>query len=212
MRFKNIIFDFDGTLVDSKPGIIQSFKKVMEELAAKKLGEEEIVRLIGLPLAKIISTLLNTNDKTIINQGSKLFKEYYNREGISQSIVYPGIKEMLANLINQSRQLFVVSNKIESFMIKILKQHDLERHFIFIRGTDGTDEHSEKTEYVKDILANYKLKKEETTIIGDTENDIIAGKENLIHTIGITWGYGQESDLVQADMICHTPSEIEQFV
>lgn len=214
MRFNNIIFDFDGTLVNSQPGVVKAFKKVVKELTAKKITEQEIAQLIGAPLAQIISILLNTNDEAIINRGQDLFKEYYSKEGLYQNIVYPGIKGMLESLKNQSRQLFVVSNKIELFMNKILEQHDLKKYFTLILGTDGTDTQSKKPDQVKYLLTRHKLKKQETVMVGDTENDIMAAKQNFIYSIGTSWGYGPKDNLVRAkaDKICHTPLELEQFI
>lgn len=214
MKFDNIIFDFDGTLIDSKPGVAFSFKKVVKELSSQEIDDEEVSRLIGSPLVQIISVLLKTNDQTVISRGSELFKKYYSEEGIRLNVVYPGIEKMLTTLKNQFCQLFVVSNKIESFMKKILKQHNLEKYFTFIRGTDGADKQSKKAEYIREIMTRYKLKNTETVIVGDTENDILAGKENSIYTIGVTWGYGQESNLIKAgaDAIYHSPLELQQYI
>ena len=214
MKFNNIIFDFDGTLIDSRPGVVKAFKKVVKELTSKEISEQKIVQIIGFPLAQIISILLNTNDQAIISRGSELFKKYYSKKGIYQNIVYPGIKEMLESFGNQSCQLFAVSNKIDLFMNKILEQHNLKKYFAFVYGTDGTDKQSKKADYVKCLIIRYKLKKKETAMVGDTENDIRAAKQNSIYSIGITWGYGSESNLTKAkaDKICHTPLELQQFI
>lgn len=214
MKFTNIIFDFDGTLIDSRPGVVKSFKKVANELLSKEINDQEITRLIGKPLAQIISVLLEIEDKNIINKGSELFRKYYNNNGLYENMIYPGIKEMSEFLKEQSCQLFVVSNKIESFMNKILTQHDINKYFVSSIGTNGSDLKSKKAEYVKSILVNYQLEKNQTVIIGDTESDIIAGKENLIYCIGVTWGYGKEKDLVEAgaDKICRSPQELKKFL
>jgi len=214
MRFKNIIFDFDGTLVDSRPGVVKAFKKVVKELTSKEIEEQEIVQLIGAPLAQIISILLNTDDEALIREGSNLFKEYYSKEGLYQNIVYPGTKEMLESFRNQSCQLFVISNKINLFMYKILEQHNLKNYFAFVCGTDGIDKQSKKPDLVKYLLTHHKLMKKETVMVGDTENDIVAAKRNFIYSIGVTWGYGSESNLIKAkaDKICHAPLELQQFI
>jgi len=214
MRFKNIIFDFDGTLVDSRPGVVRTFQKIVKELTTKEVSEEKIVSLIGIPLIPFLQTLLNTKDKVLVARGSVLFKKYYEKEGLYQNIVYPETKQMLKFLKNNSCQLFVVSNKIESFMKKILEQHGLKKYFISFIATKGTDARSKKADYIKHILTHYKLKKEETVMVGDTESDITAAKKNSIYSIGVTWGYGSEFDLIKAkaDIICHTPLELKQLI
>ncbi len=214
MIFKNIIFDFDGTLVNSKPGVIKTFQRIIEEMVSRKAEGKEIIKLSGKPLVQMISVLLDTNDEVLIKKGSSLFKEYYSKEGIYQNIVYSGTKEMLEFFKNQDYQLFIVSNKIELFINKILEQHNLKKYFINIIGTNGNDLKSKKSDLVKSMLTNYKLNKEETVMIGDTENDIIAAKKNLIYSIGVTWGYGLEDDLVKVGVnkICHNLLDLRQFI
>lgn len=214
VRFKNIIFDFDGTLVDTRPGVVRAFKKVIKNLTKKEIKDEELINLIGTPLIPMLMGVLNTTDETTIKKGSELFKKYYQEDGLYQNVLYPGIKKILEDLKNQSCQLFVVSNKIEIFLQKIMEQHSLKEYFISLVATDGTDTQSKKADYIKRVLDNYKLKKSETAMIGDTEGDILAAKENSIFSIGITWGYGKENDLIKvgADKICHSPLELEKFI
>jgi len=214
MKFNNIIFDFDGTLVDTKPGVIKTFQKIVEKLTSKQASEERIVRLIGIPLIPILKTLLDTNDETLIEKGIFLFKKYYNKEGVYRNSVYPGIDRMLKLLGKREYKLFVISNKIEIFINKILKQRNLRKYFTFIVGTNGIDLQHGKSGQVKNLLTNHKLKKQETIIVGDTENDIAAAKKNFIFSIGITWGYGSEDSLIKAgaDKICHTPLELKHFI
>lgn len=214
MKFKNIIFDFDGTLIDTRPGIIGSFKKVVKELAKKEIDNQRIIKLIGSPLTQIISILLATNSQPIIERGSELFKKYYNEEGVHQNIIYPEIKKMLFSFEKESLKLFIVSNKIELFINKILAQHDIKEYFFSVYGTDGTDIKSKKAENLKKLIIKHNLKKEETAMAGDTKDDILAGRESQIYSIGVTWGYGAESDLIEAgaDNICHTPLELRQLI
>lgn len=214
MIFKNIIFDFDGTLINSKPGVVKTFQRVVEELISRQAEEQEIIQLSGKPLVQMISILLDTNDEILIEKGSDLFREYYNKERIYQNMVYPGIKGMLELFKDKNYQLFIVSNKIELFINKILEQHKFKEYFTCVIGTSGNDVQSKKSDLIKSVSTDYKLNKEETVMIGDTENDIIAAKKNLVYSIGITWGYGLENNLIKAgaDKICHSPLSLKQFI
>lgn len=213
MKLNNIIFDFDGTLVDTRSGLVKIFKKVAKELNSSQIDDRAIIELIGSPLVQILTVLLKTENKIILDRGINLFKKYYEEDGLNDNSIYPEIKGALELLKGQSLRLFIVSNKIELFINKILEQHDLKKYFIYSLGTDGTDLQSRKTDKVKRLLSDYQLKKEETAIIGDTENDIIAGKANSIYCIGVTWGYGSENSLknAKADIIFHNFLEFKKF-
>jgi len=214
IRFKNIIFDFDGTLIDSRPGVVSSFQKVGRKLFKKEIREKEIVRLIGKPLAEIISILFKINDKFLVEKASLLFKEFYSREGIKENILYLGIKDMLESFKKNSLSLFVISNKIEPFIKNILKQHNIDKYFKDVIGTDGMDRKSKKADYIKRIVNVYNLKKTKTVVAGDTENDIISAKRNGIYAVGVVWGYGSKESLIKAgaDKICSSPFEFKKFI
>jgi len=201
-------------LVDSLPGVVESFQKMVNQLSSKQVKDEEIANLIGRPLAEIVGLLLETNDSEIISKGSESFKDNYQRNGLFNNYIYPGVKEMLENLKNESYQIFIVSNKIELFMKKILSQHKIENYFIDVRGTDGSDVKSRKADYLKSILNDHNLEKEKSVIIGDTVSDISAGKENNIYSIGVTWGYGTKESLINANAnkIINKPIELKQFL
>ena len=198
MKFDKIIFDFDGTLVDTRPGITKAFQSVMTEMGIEPADDKYIGELIGIPLTPFLEVLLKTKDVKVIKKGSELFKAYYDNEFIFDNILYPGIPILLEDIKKNSGNSFVVSNKIDVFLNKILKQHGIRKYFHSIRGTDGTGTGSQKTDYVRDLIEKNNLDRSKTVIIGDRRDDIVAGKDNLIHTIGVTYGYGSREELVDA--------------
>jgi phosphoglycolate phosphatase len=198
MKFTNIIFDFDGTLVDTRPGIIKAFQTMMVDMGFEMVNKRVIGELIGIPLSQFVEALLKTKDTEIIKKGSELFKKYYDREFFSDNFLYPGIPELLETIHKNFGNSFVVSNKIDVFLNKILEQHDIKKYFKFIKGTDGTGRGSQKSDYIKRLIEENRLDRDTTVIIGDRKDDIVAGKDNLIHTIGITYGYGSREELQEA--------------
>lgn len=211
MKFTNIIFDFDGTLIDTRPGIIKAFQEMMSDMDFEPADKETIGKLIGIPLAQFVEILLKTKDIEIVKKGSELFKAHYEKEHVFDNVLYPGIPELLENIKNNSGNNFVVSNKIDAFLNKILEQHNIKKYFQSIRGTDGTGRSSQKSDYIKDLIEENSLDRATTVIIGDRRDDIIAGKDNLIHTIGITYGYGSREELAEAgaDIIAENADDIK---
>jgi len=214
MKFNNVIFDFDGTLVDTRSGIIKAFQMMMGDLGFEPAGQKTISELIGIPLAQFVKILLKTEDDAIIKEGASLFKKHYNEKYINDNIIYDGVYELLDSLKRHSIKSFVISNKIDIFLNQILEQRDIKKFFISVNGTDGTDAHSKKSDQVRNLIEKNCLNPAMTTIIGDRRDDIVAGKSNLIYAIGITYGYGSEEELIEAgaDMVVKDTTDLKSFL
>jgi phosphoglycolate phosphatase len=125
--------------------------------------------------------------------------------------VYPGITELLIALYQRSYKLCIVTLKNKDDAEKIA------RHFSFdglIQGIFGpnVDEYPKnKTPLIKSVMADFKLAPDETKMIGDRQEDVVSGKLNGTRTIGVTYGYGSEAEIIGAapDYICRRPDEIQ---
>jgi|GEM_PF-7052550 len=215
MKFTNIIFDFDGTLVDTRPGLVAAFQSMMEEMGVVPADENTIIGLIGVPLRQVAGALLSTNNENLLDKASESFRKNYSKEeNIRNNILFDGILELLEVIKKNHGQNFIVSNKIDVFLSKILEQHDLKKMFTAVRATDGKDAKSKKSDYVEEVMKSNNLDKAKTCIVGDTKSDIIAGKNNSIYNIGITWGYGTKEDLSSAgaDIIFESVEELKNFL
>ncbi len=214
MKFNNIIFDFDGTLVDTKPGIIKAFQAMMGDMGVEPADEKTIGKLIGIPLAQFVEILLETQNFEIVKKGVALFKKYYSEKYIYDNIIYDGVYELLDNLKSDFAGNYIVSNKINIFLNKILEQHDINKFFVLVSGTDGTDIKSKKSNYLCNLIKKNNFDQAKTVIIGDRRDDILAGRYNLIHTIGVTYGYGSREELIEAgaEIIVENTEQLKQIL
>jgi len=211
---KNILFDLDGTLTDSQEGVIKCFQYTIMELRQTYCSESELKTLIGVPIRLIFQKLLESDDNHLIDKAIRLYREKFLEIGIIENKIYPGIEDLLITLHRNSCRLWIVTLKNETDAAKVV------RHFSFdklIRGVYGPnmDEYPDsKSRLIETVLADFELVPNETVMVGDREEDIFAGKQNQIMTIGVTYGYGTKEEIANSnpDFTCNNPYEIQQAI
>jgi phosphoglycolate phosphatase len=212
-KFDSVLFDLDGTLTNSLPGIARSIQHVLKILGAGGPtaipSEDDLRWCVGPPLRELFQRLLITTDQSVIEQAVKLYIERYERIGFRESRVFSGVPEMLA-AVSVGRRLILVTSKLTESAEKVLAEFSLRKYFEGVYGTDHHGKPSDKSELVQTALKNHQCQPATTAIVGDRHHDIIAGKTNHLYTIGVTYGYGTPEELTTAaaDQICTTPTEV----
>jgi phosphoglycolate phosphatase len=214
LMFSNIFFDLDGTLTDSQEGILKCFIYALNELGRPCAGELKVSDVIGPPLRSAFRKLLDSNDEILIEKAVSLYRERYERACLLENHLYPGILDLISALHANSLKLYVVTTKPKIWADKIVRHFQLDRWFTEVFGTDLNGRFDSKTEHLEFILSHLKLAPGETMIVGDRREDILAGKNNRIRTIGVTFGYGNRQEIVDAapDYICDSPLEIQKTI
>jgi phosphoglycolate phosphatase len=210
----NIFFDLDGTLTDSKEGIIKCYQYALGKLNYAYQSEILENSVIGPPLRVTFRRFLNTNDEALIENAVAIYRERFSTIGLFENKVYPGIPEMLSSLHKKSFKLYVVTSKAKIYADRIIEHFQLSTWFNDVYGSDLGGRFDNKADLITFILNNRKLRVEETVMIGDKKEDIMAGKANRTRTIGVTYGYGTKGEISDAapDYICGSPSEIQKLV
>ncbi|MDB9787345.1 HAD family hydrolase [Flavobacteriaceae bacterium] len=184
-----LIFDLDGTLVDSKKGIIESFNFAFKKIF-KKPPEFEISDLIGPPLNEI----LNKIDNPTKNQERKFlieFKKHYDNYGYKKSFLYDKVLDELIQLKSKKITLFVATNKRLKPTLLILKKLNLHGFFKEVICSDSFVRKISKTKMLKTIYNKHNHNISKFLMIGDTVHDFIASKNNNIEFIYVEYGYGK---------------------
>jgi phosphoglycolate phosphatase len=210
----NIFFDLDGTLTDSKEGIIKCIDYALEKLGYPVPKGFNINDCLGPPLRVSFRRLLNSNDEVLIERAVATYRERFSTIGLFENKVYPGIPELLSALHEKSLKLYIVTTKPKVFAGRIMEHFQLAHRFDAIYGTELNGRFDNKADLIEFILQNRKLRAEETVMIGDKREDIVAGKANRTKTIGVTYGYGSLQEITEAapDGICGSPSEIQKLI
>lgn len=213
--FDHIFFDFDGTIMDTSPGIYDSFDRV---IAHYKLDypRSEYDRMIGPPLRESFGNILNLPESEIRN-AIKVYRDYYSTEGMYNARLYDGVVELIENLRKSGKKIYTATSKPELFTRRILEKYELDHLFDFIGGSDLEERgRVEKKDVVEYVVNTRKLSdnKEKCILIGDRKYDVIGAHEAGIKCAGILWGFGsrEEFESCGADFILETPSDVETFL
>ncbi|MBI2850497.1 MAG: HAD hydrolase-like protein [Chloroflexi bacterium] len=210
----NVFFDLDGTLTDPEEGIAKCLRYSLERLGRLYPGELEAKDFIGPPLRSTFEKLLCSDEKPLIEKAVSLYRERFSTVGLFENAVYPGIEDLLSTLYKNSFRLYIVTTKPKIYADRIIEYFRLARWFSDIFGTELDGRFDNKAELIEFILAHLKLAPEETVMVGDRREDIVAGKANRIKTVGVTYGFGSEQEIIDStpDYVCSSPPEIRETI
>jgi HAD superfamily hydrolase (TIGR01549 family) len=184
---RNIIFDLDGTLVDSKRDIAAAQHWVLGQLGVHSYKPEELYPLIGKPLAVTFAALLPADLHQRIPEATELYKSYYPPRALETTKLFPGVRETIEALRARGIRLATATTKLSAGTRRVLTHFRIAEHFAQIQGSDDIPFKPDPFILTK-ILEDQSWEKSETLMVGDTDNDIVAGKLAAIATCGVTYG------------------------
>ena len=213
-RFTNVLFDLDGTLTDPAEGIVRCVQHSLATLQISCPPAEELTRYIGPPLRELFMSVCKSADEVLIERAVAIFRERFSTVGLFENIPYSEVPSMLQRLNLVSYKLFVATSKPQVFAERILQHFGLANHFEEIHGNDLEGSLDNKSELLRELLANRSLNPKETVMVGDRKHDVIAAKSNGLVSIGVTYGYGSRGELIEAgvDYLCHSPTEVVSVI
>lgn len=207
MKFDAVIFDLDGTLTDSAPGIVGSLRHAMDELGLEHPDEETFRRVfLGPPVIQSMSGHFGLEGERL-HQAIRLFRDRYHEWGYLENTVFPGIRELLGALAAQGCYLAVATAKPLNATEMILDALDLRRFFNAVAGPrEEDDPRITKAELIKRGLPEGRA----AVMVGDRDTDILGAKACGIHSLAVTFGYGSREELaaVKPDLIAETTEEL----
>lgn len=182
-----VIFDLDGTLIDSAPGSLASFEHAMATVGAEVPGGDLVTRIVGPPLNDTMHSLgLGERAEAAI----AAYRADYTRRGWAMSTLFEGIAELLADLSEAGVRLAVATSKPEPTARRILRHFGVADAFEVIAGAhmDGTG--ADKAEVLGRALAQFNPVPDRVVMVGDRAHDVEGAAEHGIGTIVVGWGYG----------------------
>lgn len=189
-----VLFDFDGTLIDSAPGILASF-----EAALRVTGLEPAVplsaSLIGPPLAKTVATLLGRDDPAAVQAMVEAYRADYDTTGYRATTVYEGVTALLDGLAEARIALHIVTNKRIAPTRRILEHLGWTPRFAGIYALDALEPAApHKPALVTEVLRREGLTAARSWMVGDSAEDRRAAESNGLRFFGAAWGYGAAAE------------------
>ncbi len=213
-----VLFDLDGTLTDSAPGIIAGFRHALASVGAPAPTDEQLAMVIGPPLIDTFRTMGLTEDTA--NQAIEAYLEQYDASGWAENTVFEGIEPILVDLKNRGVRLGVATSKSERFAHRILDHFGLAEYFEFIGGAGNDGARRAKPDVIAHTLRNLGLIPKELNdggtsrvlMVGDRDHDVHGAARFGIPTVYVDWGYGTEGESDEAAHVVHNMDELTKVL
>ena len=210
--YNNILFDLDGTIVDSYKGITDSIKYVTETLNIEALSDYVLKKFIGPPLEKSFIKYCNDIDKNNVEHAINVYREYYKETGIYDCVLYPNITECLNILKNNNKNIYLATAKPKPFAKIILSHLNIDHFFNEVYGVDFNGSIKNKYDVMSHAIKDSKLDTNMSIMIGDREDDAIASKKLSIDILSVRYGYGEESEFSSSNYVADNVLDILDIV
>ena len=222
MSIKLIIFDFDGTLGDTRQTIVTTMQMTIKELQLPERNEAECASTIGLPLAGCFRTLFPDIQENLILQCAETYRRIFNEnlqkissealaspssvanrpseqaQRLSQLRPFSGVVKVLKTLKEQGFTLTIASSRSHNSLTELTRDMGIADDISYLIGADDVKEAKPKPEPVLKTLAAMQFEASETLVVGDMAVDILMGANAGTKTCGVTWGNGSREELKEA--------------
>ena len=187
-----IVFDLDGTLIDSKEDIIGSANFALKTIGKAPVTVSEGIKHVGRGAHYLLEKLLPGESPAVIQKCHSLFLDYYAQNPVLKTKVYKGVFEVLS--FYEKLPMFVVTNKNENVANLILQKLLISKYFKQVVGGDTYDQLKPNPYAIEKIIENYAVKRPQMLMVGDTDIDIQFGINANIKTCRFESNFGAMSD------------------
>jgi pyrophosphatase PpaX len=207
MRYPTVLFDLDGTLVDSGAIILASFKHAARTVLARDIEEEQIAALVG---GSNLHDQMRVLSPAHVDELVRVYREH-NRPLHDELQAFEGVEELMETLSEQGRKLGIVTAKGRQTVDLAFGVLSLERYFDAVVTADMTDRHKPDPAPVLKALELLASEPANAAFVGDSPYDVAAGKAAGVFTVAVSWGkIHPEERLLEAgaDFLVHSPREL----
>ncbi|MBR2296784.1 MAG: HAD family hydrolase [Clostridia bacterium] len=194
-KYSSILFDLDGTLIDSGVGVTNSVAYALEKFNLYVENRTLLACFIGPPLMYSFQNFYNFSEEKAI-KAIEYYREYYTQKGIHEYEVYKGMAEVLMALRDAGYKLYVATSKPEEFARAILDEAGLSQYFDYIAGASMDERtRSTKEQVIEYALSTAQIEPSTAIMIGDRYHDIDGAHKFGMDSVGVLFGYGSYYEL-----------------
>ncbi len=191
--FKALIFDLDGTLVDSVQDIAHALNCTLKDLSLPEKSLEEVRDIVGDGVRTLLGRATGNTKKEFVENAAQIFHHHYRKHCVDNTFLYPGVRELLD--FYKNKKLAVVSNKPYEMILQTLKHCAIENHFKLVLGPESTTNKKPHPEPILKTLEEFSVEANTTLMVGDGTTDMEAGKSAGVFTCAVTYGYRKKEEL-----------------
>jgi len=212
--YKYVLFDLDGTLTNPEIGITNCVMYALGKFGIKVEDRKTLHPFIGPPLMYSFQEFYGLSEADS-ELAVKYYRERFSVKGLYENEVYEGIVELLETLKANGKTLVLATSKPEEYTIQILKHFHLYDYFDYIAGATMDGSRGEKADVIRYALEISGITNRfDAVMVGDRNYDVLGAKENGIDSVGVLYGFGDYSELVDAgaNYIAETVEDIKRYV
>lgn len=211
---KAVIFDFDGTLMNTLPGITHFGNAALEYIGLEPISEEKYKYFVGDGRDKLIHRMLdyhNADTSENYERAGKKYDALYEADVMYGSVVYDGIHTLLDGLIKDGIKTAMLSNKPDNVAQMLIKEN-FDGKFNVCFGKRANVPTKPNPQSALEIAETLEVEPGECLFVGDTDVDVATGKNAGMYTCGVLWGFRNKKELAAADYIAEAPEDIGLIV
>ena len=208
-----VLFDWDGTVADTRPGIFNSVRYAIGQYGIADRPDDELRYFIGPPLYDGFEHVFGVSPE-LANELTDTYRVYYRDKGIFECNVYDGVGDLLRELHDAGVKTAVVSSKPKEFLDRLVEHFGLAEHLDAVVGPAMDNHNSNKMVLVNQALKELMLLPSTVAMIGDRHFDMEGAKAAGVNAVGVLYGYGTEEELCKAgaDAICDQVADLRGFL
>lgn len=209
-KYRTLLFDLDGTLTDTRPGIMRCLENTFATLGAPL--PSDLDRFLGPPLPESFVRFCGMNEQQT-ERAVGIFRERYSNGELFNAKLFDGIPELLCKLTDYGFTLAVCTCKVEKYAKSVLEHFGIAKYFAIIGGSNET--RTQKSEVIEYVLNSLDISdKSGVLMIGDRDNDIIGAEKCGLRCLYALWGYGSEAEAKKYNALAavRSPKECLGFI
>jgi phosphoglycolate phosphatase len=205
-----VLFDMDGTLLDSAPGVTSSAAYALAAVGAPVPAQDALRRFVGPPMIESFRTVAGLDEPTA-QRALQHYRKAYADHGAEQSSLYDGITQLLEQLQSAGIPMAVATSKVEDQAVRLAQRFGIEGHFINVCGASDSEGRATKAEVIAELLLRLRalgIDLSNPAMVGDRSHDVAGAAGHGIATIFVSWGYGEAQEASDAAAVASSPAAL----
>lgn len=215
LKADHIIFDLDGTLIDSKKDIADAVNSTLVEMGLETMPYETLYHYVGNGVRPVIEkSMIDSKQEERLPEAIKHFQDTYIATLLDTTVMFDDVEEVLDHFAAQGKKMTVASNKPFRYVDKILKGLGMSKYFVSVLGGDSLHTSKPEPEMLMESMKEAGVGRNGSVMVGDSRVDIKAGINTGIRTVGVTYGFREREELVDAnpDALVERPLELKDVI